>query len=413
MSAWPLVAIDEVCEAHTELLDPTDQPDAYFDYIDISAVDNTAKQIVGSRRLLGKEAPSRARQLVRKGDVLVATTRPNLNAVALVGDANDGHVASTGFSILRSKPGLLPGFLFLWVQSPKFVERISFLVQGALYPAVTDQQVRDLTMPLPSVTEQRQIVAALDAQLAAATRARAAVAAQLEAAPRVDEAVLRDLFVSATWSREALGDLARITGGIQKTPDRFPVSFHRPFLTVRNVQRNSLDLSVVERFEVRPDELEKYRLAPGDLLIVEGNGSRDHIGRNALFPDGMPEEWIHQNHIIRVRLNRARLMPEFVSAFLNSDVGRAQMLKKAETTSGLYTLSTAKVASLDVPVPSLAEQANIVRDLQARSAATQRLIAALREKLAALDILPARLLARAFTDPHGQENQEAQLAIVR
>lgn len=391
-----MVAIDSVCEAHTELVDPTDQPDTHFDYIDISAVDNITKQIVGSRRLLGKEAPSRARQLVRRGDVLVATTRPNLNAVAIVGDVSNGHVASTGFSVLRPKPGLLSGFLFRWVQSPEFVKRISFLVQGALYPAVTDQQVRELAMPLPSVTEQRRIVAAIDAQLAATTRARNAVDAQLDAAPRFDEVVLRDLFISATWPRETLGALARITGGIQKTPDRFPVSFHRPFLTVRNVQRNSLDLSVVERFEVRPDELEKYRLAPGDILIVEGNGSRDHIGRNALFPEGMPEEWIHQNHIIRVRLNRDRLMPEFVSAFLNSDDGRAQMLKKAETTSGLYTLSTAKVASLDVPVPSFAEQARIVNELQALSAATQRLTAALREQFAALDKLPAALLRQAF-----------------
>lgn len=342
--------------------------------------------------------------------VLYGKLRPYLNKVALPDFCGR---CSTELIPLLPDTTVDRAYLAHVLRRPETVKAAMGEKTGSRMPRADMDKLLQLPVPFAPLTEQRRIVAALDAQLAAATSARVAVAAQLEAAPRVDEAVLRELFVSATWPREALGDLARITGGIQKTPDRFPVSFHRPFLTVRNVQRNSLDLSVVERFEVRPDELEKYRLVSGDLLIVEGNGSRDHIGRNALFPDGMPEEWIHQNHIIRVRLNRARLMPEFVSAFLNSDGGRAQMLKKAETTSGLYTLSTAKVASLDVPVPSLAEQANIVRDLQARSAATQRLIAALREKLAALDILPARLLARAFTDPHGQENQEAQLAVVR
>lgn len=179
MSAWPFVSIDSVCEEQTGLADPTEQPDALFDYIDISSVDNASKRIIGTKRILGKDAPSRARQQVRAGDVLVATTRPNLNAVALAGAANDGNVASTGFSVLRAKQGLLPEFLFLWVQSPSFVEQISFLVQGALYPAVTDRQVRELTLPLPPLSEQRRIVTMLDAQLAAAARARAAVAAQL------------------------------------------------------------------------------------------------------------------------------------------------------------------------------------------------------------------------------------------
>jgi len=179
MSAWPIVPLGEVCDERCELVAPTNQPATYFNYIDISAINNSSKRIVASRELLGKDAPSRARQLVRSGDVLVATTRPNLNSVALVSTENHGHIASTGFCVLRPNDKVLPKYLFCWVQSPEFVRQISFLVQGALYPAVTDQQVRNLEIPLPSLAEQRRIVAALDAQLTAAARARAATAAQL------------------------------------------------------------------------------------------------------------------------------------------------------------------------------------------------------------------------------------------
>src|SRR5207244_1941235 len=111
--------------------------------------------------------------------------------------------------------------------------------------------------------------------------------------------------------------------------------------TVRNVQRGSLDLSQVERFEITSAELERLRLQRGDILIVEGNGSVDQIGRNAIFDlDG--EEWIHQNHIIRVRLDSSRLRFDFAALYLNSDSGKRQMVKKAQTTSGLYTLSVEK-----------------------------------------------------------------------
>jgi type I restriction enzyme S subunit len=153
-------------------------------------------------------------------------------------------------------------------------------------------------------------------------------------------------------------------------------------------------LTNVERFEVTPAEFQRLRLQRGDLLIVEGNGSVDHIGRNALFnEDG---EWIHQNHIIRVRLSRTRLVPEFVSQYLNSHAGRTQMLEKAMTTTGLYTLSTTKIASLAVPVPPLSEQQEIATRLGVEVSDTTRFCQSLKAQLAAIDQMPAALLREAF-----------------
>ncbi len=82
--SWRWVQLREVCEERTGTRDPRTEPERPFRYVDITGVDNKAKRIVAPKTLSGRDAPSRARQIIRAGDVLVSTTRPNLNAVALV-----------------------------------------------------------------------------------------------------------------------------------------------------------------------------------------------------------------------------------------------------------------------------------------------------------------------------------------
>ncbi len=80
----------------------------HFSYIDIGSIDNSLKRITEPKRLSVSEAPSRARQRIERGDVLVSMTRPNLNAVAVVPDELAGAVASTGFHVLRATDKVLP-----------------------------------------------------------------------------------------------------------------------------------------------------------------------------------------------------------------------------------------------------------------------------------------------------------------
>jgi len=153
-----------------------------FHYIDISSVDNVGKVITGAKRLSIATAPSRARQKVAAGDVLVSMTRPNLNAVAVVPAHLDGATASTGFDVLRPTDGVLTEWLFLHVRSLQFVSAMTALVQGALYPAVRPSDIRNFPIPLPPLPEQRRIVARLESLEARSRQAReklAAVPAQL------------------------------------------------------------------------------------------------------------------------------------------------------------------------------------------------------------------------------------------
>jgi len=398
--AWPLVPLRDLCIPRTGVRNPGDRPDDTFRYVDISAVDNDRKRITAPQTLLGRDAPSRARNVLRARDVVVSTTRPNLNAVALVPEDLDDQICSTGFCVLRAGPRIVPEYLFAFVRSPAFVAPLTELVKGALYPAVNDGQVLALEITLPPLEEQERIAGRLMEQLAAVERARAAAQSRLAAAKALPAAYLREVFEGPEangWEIVEVRDFAEVCGGLQKQPKRSAHSFHRPYLTVRNVQRGLLDLSHIERFEITPGELERLRLEAGDILIVEGNGSPDQIGRNAVFElDG--EEWIHQNHIIRVRLSE-RADHQFVSRYLNSDAGRGQMLERARSTSGLYTLSVDKVNSLEVPLPPLPDQYRIAADLSQRIAAAERLIEILKSEITAIEALPAALLRDAFFRP--------------
>jgi len=211
--------------------------------------------------------------------VLVATTRPNLNPVALVPTELDGEIASTGFCVLRAKSSLDPRYLFGFVQMGEAVRNLSELVKGALYPAVTDVQVRAQWLPLPELSEQQRIVDALAEQMAAGERARAAAEAQFEAAKALPAAYRRVAFTIAEaqrWARVRLGDLLLepLRTGISK-PAR--PGADKECLTLSAIRGGFLELSAKRTVGVTDEEAsgawvraEAFYVVPGERAIVAG-----------------------------------------------------------------------------------------------------------------------------------------------
>ncbi|MDP3794589.1 MAG: restriction endonuclease subunit S [Candidatus Sungbacteria bacterium] len=155
---WQTKKIGEVCEK-IELVSPARVYSVDFCYIDISSVDPTSKKIARVKSVPAGRASSRARKLVREGDTIFATTRPYLKNVALIERDLDGAIASTGFCVIRPKRKLLdPKFTFLVVSSESFVEKVIAKQKGATYPAVSDADIYEIEIPLPSLEIQKKIV---------------------------------------------------------------------------------------------------------------------------------------------------------------------------------------------------------------------------------------------------------------
>ncbi len=162
------------------------------------------------------------------------------------------------------------------------------------------------------------------------------------------------------WAWASVEQISEIQGGIQKQPKRTPVDNKYPFLRVANVSRGKLKLDEIHEIELFPGEFDRLKLHIGDVLIVEGNGSLNEIGRCAVW-DGSIENAVHQNHLIRVR--PIIVVSQFLETWLNSLGGIEKLTKLAATTSGLYTLSVGKISKIPVPIAPVAEQQEASRIL--------------------------------------------------
>ena len=249
-------------------------------------------------------------------------------------------------------------------------------------------------IPLPPLAEQRRVVARIEELSAQIHEARTLRQQAAEEAGALSGALAFRLF-QALDERQPIDTIADVRGGIQKGPHRAAGANPIRYLTVAHVHRNRILTSSPRFFEVTPDELERWKLLRGDVLIIEGNGSADQIGRTALFR-GEIENCVHQNHVIRIRPDQQNLSPEFLNTFLNSPSGQQAVQEQSRSTSGLRTLSVGRIKAIPVPLPPLPEQRRIVAELDALQAEVDALKRLQAETAAELDALLPALLDRAF-----------------
>jgi len=217
-----------------------------------------------------------------------------------------------------------------------------------------------------------------------------------------------------SWAWARLQQLGFVIGGLTKSPKRKSLRLKLPYLRVANVYANELRLDNVVSIGVDKGELDKLLLEKGDLLIVEGNGSKDQIGRLAIW-DGAIKRCVHQNHIIKVRLVEKPL-GTWVLSWLLSSPGRQHIEKVASSTTGLYTLSLNKVRDLPIPLPSAAEQIEINREVERRLAAADRLAATLDRQLERARAARQSLLRDAFAGhlvPQDPNDEPASVLLER
>jgi type I restriction enzyme S subunit len=167
--------------------------------------------------------------------------------------------------------------------------------------------------------------------------------------------------------------------------------------------------------EVYHGELDKLRLRPGDLLVVEGNGSPDQIGRSALW-DGSIDPCVHQNHLIRVRPG-TRVLPEYLNLCWNAPSTSAAIRGVASSTSGLYTLSTGKVRAIPMTLPPLELQHEIIGEVEralSSAGVLEAELATLRAKTRALRraVLSAAFAGKLSEQDPADEDAAAQLTCI-
>jgi len=196
------------------------------------------------------------------------------------------------------------------------------------------------------------------------------------------------------WRWTNMESTGVVSGGLTKNSKRNKLFQQMPYIRVANVYADKLKLEDISNIGIKESEIERVLLEKGDLLVVEGNGSLDQIGRAALW-DGSISPCVHQNHIIKVRFNPTKI-GKYILLWLLSKKGRKEITNVASSTSGLYTLGISKVASLFVPLPPLAEQHRIITEVERRLSICDKMEETITESLQKAESLRQSILKKAF-----------------
>jgi type I restriction enzyme S subunit len=155
---WEEKALDDICDK-TNNINWKDNIGKNFKYIDLSSVSRESLEIEDFKEISSDTAPSRAKKIVVQGDVIFATTRPTLKRATKISSEFSGHICSTGFVVLRPRNDVKSDWVFFYLLTSEFMNRMEELQKGASYPAVTDSDVKGSKINIPlSSSEQDNII---------------------------------------------------------------------------------------------------------------------------------------------------------------------------------------------------------------------------------------------------------------
>ena len=415
---WEVRRLNHLAALNPESLAEHTDPAREMVYVDIGGVDSLGR-IVGRERLTFASAPSRARRIVRDGDVIVSTVRTYLRAIAPISDPETGTVVSTSFAVVRPNDGFAADYAAYALRAPYFVERVVANSKGASYPAINESEMAAFELAVPPEFEQRAIAAFLDretARIDALIEKREQLIALLQEkrTALITRAVSKGLDanvpmkdfgvdwlgkIPAHWNTKRLKHLLRPRKGAIKVGPFGSQLLSSEMLAgdikVYN-QQNVIDQDFLsgdnyiklEKFA----DLCAFETFPGDLLIT----TRGSIGRCAVLP-GDAEQGILHPCVMRVQLDHGQILTRFLEIQIGECsivLDQLRFMSNATTIDVIYSESLGEVW---VTLPPLQEQMAIATSISRESAKIDTLVAKIRTAIARLKELRTALISAAVT----------------
>lgn len=155
---WEIVHVQKIATVNSEPLDSQSDPDLEYLYIDLASVDQGRITIPQERRRFA-DLPSRARRVLHKHDVIMATVRPNLLGFAVCDFDPLDVLCSTGFALISPKNPTDSEFIYQSLYSDAVLRQVHGLVTGSNYPAINASEVKTLMLIWPITVEERKQIA--------------------------------------------------------------------------------------------------------------------------------------------------------------------------------------------------------------------------------------------------------------
>ncbi|MCT8004003.1 restriction endonuclease subunit S [Sphingomonas sanguinis] len=407
-SHWTVMPIYRVASFNDEVLTESTPADQEIKYVEISGI-SAVSGVIETQELQFGSAPSRARRVVRDGDILISTVRTYLRAIASVPKAPDNLIASTGFCVLRPRHAD-SGFLGYAVRSEAFISEVIARSVGVSYPAINASDLVRISLAMPPELEQVAIAAFLDREtakidalieeqrrlIALLKEKRQAIISHAVTkgldphAPMKDSGIEWLGEVPEHWAVSKLRHLTRqIVDGAHFTPTY--VDDGVPFLRVTDITRRRINMDEVKRIPVEEHDELIRRCNPqiGDLLLSK-NGT---IG----VPMVIDWEWDFSIFVslCLIKFNE-RLDAHFAKDVFLSKAIEVQISADAKQ-STVTNLHLEKIAGFAFPVPPIDEQRAISAFVQRTVREHDGLIVVAEEAIDLLGERRAALISAAVT----------------
>ena len=355
------------------------QSDINGDTIDISAAKRVPARVM-------EEYPQ---YLVRKGDLLIGMS----GSLGKIGRYVEEEVAiqNQRTGLLQVKPGFTAGFAKLVLNLVE--QQIIAEGKGVAVQNVSAKEIEDCTFPLPPEGERERIVAETEKQFTRLDAGMASLKRVQIALKRSRASVLKAACEGRPWPRVPLGDVvSSMKNGIYKPRSAY-ADAGIACLRMYNIESGTIVWKNIKRMTLSSEDVEEYRLVPGDLLVNRVN-SRELVGKAAPIPHGL-ETCVFESKNIRLRLRRELAVPKFIG-FAMSVYGQAHFNRNAQQVVGMASISQPQVGALEIPLPPLTEQTRIVAEVERRLSVIEELEAVVSANLQRATRLRQSILQRAF-----------------
>lgn len=415
-TGWKSQRLKFVATYNDEALPESTDDLREIDYVEISGV-SLESGIEKVDRLTFYQAPSRARRVVRSGDILISTVRTYLKAIATVKEASEELIASTGFCVIRPRSGVDSGFLGWVAKSEPFVSEIVSRSVGVSYPAINAGELVDIEVPLPSLARQHRIAQFLDertAQIDALIQKKQALLERLAEKRQalITQAVTKGLDPTVPLKPSGIDwlgdipahwDVQRLRFCVLKIEQGWsPQCENRPaeggewgVLKVGCVNGDQYDESENKALPPELDPIERYEVANGDILVSRAN-TKELLGSAALVTETQGKI-IFSDKLYRIHLANG-VCPEYLIGVLRSPISRLQYERDATGTSGsMQNIGQDTIKDLIHPMPPLNEQMAIGSQIASWRAALDRVQSSVSLSVEQLQEYRAALVTAAVT----------------
>ncbi|MGW2812538.1 restriction endonuclease subunit S [Streptomyces sp. NPDC001415] len=384
-------------------------------------------------------APSRARQLLRRGDTVFSTVRPYLRKIAWVPEEFDGEIASTGFCVLRAGEAIDRRFLFHLASSSEFISRVVEKQRGVNYPAVRERDILEIEVPVPPLAEQHRIVTKLDEQLVHIHAGEGSLGVADAKGEYFLQAALHDALhgklvsedlsegdaqvlvrdsaaldegpwdIPDGWRWTTIGKLFKVAVG--STPSRGNSAYWGgdvPWVSSGEVSFARIS-STRESITVDSITSPEARIHPPGTVMIAMIGEGRTRGQAAILD--IPAA--HNQNCASIRVSETAILPEFVYYFL---MARYEETRREASGGNQPALNKGKIQNLEIPIPPLGTQRNIVARVQELEEDLRGLREAVTDGWARASKLRNALFHAALTGalmPQDPDDEPASVLLVR